>query len=527
MIKGLGETTLDVLIIGAGINGAVAASALSAAGLKVAIVEKNDFASGTSSASSNLIWGGIKYLENHEFKLVWKLCRSRNQLIKAYPTRIKPIRFMMSCPVNFRKSITTLYMGSWVYWYFGRCFTKTPKFIAKNLLETDYPMINLENVKGAIEYSDAYMPDNDARFTFQFIQDAVSNGAHALNYAEVKSLKKQNELWQAEIKTEDPDQNIEITAKAIINAAGPWANILDNEMNVESAKKLVFSKGIHLIVNKVLNEEKVLAFFANDGRLFFVIPMGDKSCIGTTDTRIENLPAKITDEDRQFILNNINELLNLDKPLSQDDVISERCGVRPLIVDGKSKEDDEWLQLSRKHHIDVKHNEKYIGIFGGKFTDCINIGEHLISHMADMGFSVKQNIKWFGEANSTEKESFTTKAMAMDLGNCLMGETWTGRLWRLYGPSANIILDKIKADENKAKNILPALDFMIAEAEYCAEHEFIVELEDFFRRRSMWSLIRRKEDILAMPSLKKLAEIFFGDKSEEKIERFKNAMDIP
>ncbi|MCH7920589.1 MAG: FAD-dependent oxidoreductase [Planctomycetes bacterium] len=520
MIARFGEEEIDVLVIGAGINGAVAAAALSDQGLKVAIVDRGDFSSGSSSSSSNLIWGGIKYLENHEYSLVWRLCGSRNLLIKSYPTRIQPICFHLSCPKGFRKSSTLFYIGTLVYWFFGRCMSKSPKYRSCRAIAADHAFINTENIEGAVEYWDAYMPDNDARFSFQFVKKAVSMGAIAVNYMAVDSLNWKDGKWEIDLRSDESDMPIRVSSKAVINASGPHVELLNKKNGLSSPKHILFSKGVHLIVRRITNAHGVFAFFADDGRLFFLLPMGDKSCIGTTDTRVSELPVSVNDEDRKFILTNINRLLRLEEPLTVKDIISERVGVRALVVDEDQFDDkSDWMSLSRKHFIDIKEEESYISVFAGKFTDCINVGEGLIAAMGKLGFDMGKKGKWYGEDNVEDKVSFLDAAKS--LGMTLSGEEWALRLWRLYGKDANVILGRIKEDPEKKKNIIPQIDFMLAEAEYACENEMVVELEDLLRRRQMISLTHAKDKLVEMSGFKRLSQVLFGEDWEAKYERWK------
>lgn len=159
-----------MIILGGGINGAVAASALSAKGAKVALIDKGDFAGFTSQSSSNLAWGGIKYMETFEFGLVRKLCMSRNKLMRNYPSTVEEIRFFTTITKGFRHGVLKLYAGTLFYWLMGNFFTKPPKYLTKAMMNQEEDIIKLDNAVGGFEYSDAYLHDNDARFVFLFIR---------------------------------------------------------------------------------------------------------------------------------------------------------------------------------------------------------------------------------------------------------------------------------------------------------------------------------------------------------------------
>src|SRR5512147_2058333 len=149
-LQRLGDETFDALVVGGGINGAVAAAALAARGARVALVDRGDFAGATSNASSNLAWGGIKYLETLELRLVRKLCRARNQLIRSYPSTVQEIRFLMVHQRGFRHSRAKLWAGTWLYWALGRLFTRGPRLLSRARLEAEEPCVETASADGAI-----------------------------------------------------------------------------------------------------------------------------------------------------------------------------------------------------------------------------------------------------------------------------------------------------------------------------------------------------------------------------------------
>ena len=180
----------DVLIIGGGINGAVSSAALSAKGIKVGLIDSRDFAGLTSQESSNLVWGGIKYMEGYEFGLVSELCRSRNELLRSFPSTVKEIRFLMTISNQFRFHPLVIFASTWLYWLLGRGKTQTPRWISSKKLEQIEPVIDSETSKAGIEYSDAFLHDNDARFVFNFIRSAMDKGCAAANYIESTSASR-------------------------------------------------------------------------------------------------------------------------------------------------------------------------------------------------------------------------------------------------------------------------------------------------------------------------------------------------
>ena len=418
-IKRLTNEFFDVLIIGAGINGAVAATALSSRGAKVALIDKGDFGSFTSQNSSNLIWGGIKYMETFEFPLVRKLCSSRNQLLLSYPSAIREIRFYTNLEKGFRFSPWTLYLGALLYWGIGNFVTRPPRLITLKQMNLEEPVINAENSIGGFEYSDAYLYDNDSRFVFNFIRSAINYNCCAVNYMEsLGSIRDELGQWETKLRNTRNGEEFEIRSKSIINACGPYVDQQNQLTEQPTDHRHVFSKGIHLTVPQITNSQRVLTFFADDGRLFFAIPMGGRTMIGTTDTHVSSPETEITQEDRQFVLDNINKRLNLPKPLTEKDIISERCGVRPLVIKSGEKinKNEEWTKLSRKHEIDVDLEKKHISIFGGKLTDCINIGQSICDSLKQLGIPLPgKNGKWYGEPDDVIHDEYLHQVHSMKL----------------------------------------------------------------------------------------------------------------
>nr|WP_136251878.1 glycerol-3-phosphate dehydrogenase/oxidase [Ningiella ruwaisensis] len=522
-IKKLAEQQFDVLIVGAGINGAVAAAALTRKGAKVALIDKGDFAGHTSSNSSNLAWGGIKYLENHEYLLVNKLCKSRNHLMRSYPSTVKEIRFLTTLQKGFRFPAWFVFMGTLLYWVMGRFFTQKPSFLTADKIKQTEPVINVSNSQGGFEYSDAFLYDNDARFVFNFVRSAMDNGAIVANYLGAKQSKQIDGIWYTDAYDTQSEHQFTIKSKAIINACGPMVDLFNKENHQQTEHSHLFSKGVHLIVNKLTKVDKVLAFFASDGRLFFVIPMGQKTCIGTTDNQVKNPHTSVTDEDRKFILDNVNALLDLERPLTEADVISERCGVRPLAVKGGKGEAD-WVQLSRKHAIDVNYAESYMSIFGGKLTDCINVGEEVCEYIEKMGIHLSDRDKiWYGESPDAVKAEFEYRAKLLKLDDMTpeySSEKLTTRLWRRYDIHALQILDEIQRDPSQAEQLMKNAEYLRAELHYAARREMITKLEDFLRRRSKIEMVLRKEEIIDTPGIVEACEILFGENAYEKKQEY-------
>jgi len=522
-IRKLTRRHFDVLVLGAGINGAVSAAALAARGVKVALIDRGDFGGGTSSQSSNLAWGGIKYLESGELGLVSRLCKSRNHLMRSFPSTVKEIRFLTTVQKGFRWPVPFLYLGTLLYWLIGRFATKAPIAMSREGLGRRDPRIRSETASGGFEYSDCYLHDNDSRFVFSFVRTAINYGAVAANYVGATAVAGQDGRWVVSIRDEIDGLTGEVECDVLINACGPEVDRV-NTMSAEKTKyRHVFSKGVHLMVDRTPDRSRILAFFASDGRLFFVIPMGPKTCIGTTDTQVSDPGVTVDDDDRDFILSNANELLNLSRPLTREDIIAERCGVRPLAVSGQSHSTN-WVELSRKHHVEVNEHDAHISIFGGKLTDCINVGEEIAEIVANLGvkFPVEPR-RWYGEPDVKVKEEFLVQAKLLgldDLADPRSCEPLTERLWRRYGANAFEMLETVRENPRNADRLLEHAEYLRCEIEQAGRREMITKLDDFLRRRSKISLVVRRRDIIDDPRLREVCEILFGDQADAKLREY-------
>ncbi len=520
----LAMAPFDVLVLGGGINGAVSAAALAARGAKVALIDRGDFASSTSQESSNLAWGGIKYLETLEFGLVRKLCRSRNALIASHPSTVEEIRFFTLRPPRFRHGLWKLVAGAWLYWLMGSFFTKRPRLLSPRTIAEEEPIVSLDATEGGLEYSDAFLHDNDARFVWSFVRAALDHGCVAANYVESTGARRESDgTWTCDARDVLTGRSFPIRARVLVNACGPFADRHNAASRVSTKARHVFSKGIHLIVDRLTPSRRVLTFFADDGRMFFVIPMGPRSVIGTTDTRVEQPETRVTPEDRRFVLDNINKRLRLPRPLTEADVIAERCGVRPLAVTGGASTSD-WIQLSRKHVVEVDRERAHVTIFGGKLTDCVNVGEEVAAHVERLGVRLPhRGHPWHGEPPAEVQRAFFHQAELLGLDALTSprsSEPLSTRLWRRYGTQAFELLESIRRDPRMADVLIEGAEYIRAEIELTARSEMVTKLDDFLRRRSKIALVTRRDDIRRAPGLVEACRVFFGDEAQARIDEY-------
>jgi glycerol-3-phosphate dehydrogenase len=522
----------DVLVLGGGINGAVTAAALSARGARVGLVEKDDFGSATSQESSNLVWGGIKYLESYELGLVLKLCRSRNRLLRAYPSSVQEVRFYAAHERGFRHRRSTLVAGTWLYWALGGFFTRRPRALSLATMAREEPALALDALDGGFEYSDAYLPDGDARFVWGFVRAALDGGCAAANYVEAlgsRRLPAPDDLWETTLRDRAAGRTFTVRARVLVNACGPFADRVNAVDGVATAHHHVLSKGIHLLVDRVTPHRRVLTFFADDGRLFFAIPAGARTCIGTTDTPADRPEVGVTPEDRRFVLENVNKRLRLARPLTERDIVAERCGVRPLAVDGggaagRDRPPQDWMQLSRRSVVEADPAARRITVFGGKLTDCLNVGERLCAEARRLGVALPApRRRWYGEPDGAAREAFLAEARRLQLCGPEVGpdgETAAARLWRRHGAEAAAVLEAVRRDRRAAEVLFPEAGTLRGEVEAMAARELVVTLDDFLRRRTRIAQVIRRDDLRSSPGLREAARILFGDAAPARLAEY-------
>ncbi len=528
------DGSFDAVVVGGGINGAVSAAVLAGRGAEVALVDQGDFGGFTSQATSNLVWGGFKYLEGFEFALVRELCRSRNRLVRAYPDNVKPISFLATLDHTSPYPPWLAALGSVAYWAIGGFKTHRPRLLSAKKIEQTEPVIDTSRARGGIEYYDAYLSDNDSRFVFSFVRSALDAGAKAANYLELVDAQFEDGRWL--VTLQDLDSGVgsfTCTSRVLINATGPFVGDLNAKLEVNTDHRVLYSKGVHLIVPQITSSDRVLAFYDDTDRLFYVIPMGARSAIGTTDTRVDSPFTEVTDEDRHFLLDQINQRLELASPLTPSDVIADRSGVRPLVVrrDSTVGSDVDWTKLSRRHEVETNAERNVVTIFGGKLTDCLNVGEDVADAVETLGVPLEPDTRsWYGEPVIHTREEFFRQARLMhldDLRSTEILEALSTRLWRRYGRRAFGMLDEIRKDPTMGEDIFENADYLRVELHLAADTEMVTKLEDFLRRRSKISQVIPDSDVIGSPGLDEAVRILFGDQAEEKLEEYLREREAP
>lgn len=382
-LQSLAAGTFDVLILGGGITGVCAAHVLTARGYKTALIDNHDFASGTSQESSQLIWGGIKYMESGHFKLVDDLCRARNALVREYPSRVAPLRFLYPHYTHDRHGLPTLLAGAWLYWGMGRGFGGAPRRYNNEAIRRTIPAMRDGNFNGGFEYADARMVRSDARLVIDLLLDTVASGLTAVNYLAFEDVRWNDAAQSHEVTARDEPGGgkVSIRARWIVNTTGVWVDQVNEQLGVKPPYELLYSKGIHLIIPRIETGGKALTCLAKDGRPFFVIPWGDVTLVGTTDTPFAGPPQRVNADkgDIAYLRSECETKFNLT--LTDSDILNTKAGLRPLLRP-KSMKGEDFLSLARSHKVWSEPSARVTALWGGKYTDAFPMAREIAGQIA-------------------------------------------------------------------------------------------------------------------------------------------------
>tara|TARA_Y100001958_G_scaffold142464_1_gene118672 strand:- start:116 stop:1267 length:1152 start_codon:yes stop_codon:yes gene_type:complete len=360
----------DLFIIGGGINGAGIARDAAGRNLKVCIADKGEFGGATSSWSTKLIHGGLRYLENYEFKLVRESLKEREVIYNIAREITKPIPFIIPYTKNLRPK-WLIKIGLFLYDSLGGK-TTIPKSSTINL-SNKFPNILKKEFNEGFQYYDLQV--DDKKLTKLNIKDAIKNNAKVLENTKVINIEQSSSYWQIFL-----ENNQVIKSKILINASGPWIDeTLQNVIKINSKKKIRLVKGSHIITNKIYDEDVAFTLQNNDKRIIFVIPYKEKySLIGTTEIEV-NSPEKnsIDDSEITYLINCVNSYFN--KQISKEDIVDTYSGIRPLIEDFS-----EATKVTRDYIFDlnIHNNLPLLSIYGGKLTTYRKLSENVLNKLS-------------------------------------------------------------------------------------------------------------------------------------------------
>jgi len=525
-IKKAGTGQFDIIIIGGGITGAGIAREAALRNLSFCLVDKNDFAFGTSSRSSKLVHGGIRYIANGEFKLVRESTTERNWLIAHLPHLVRPLGFLFCSyakgkdrPYQIRFALTAY--GILSDWFSKFKNFRKPRFFSPEFIEEIEPAVTLNDPSlGRMKLAGFYYDTNvdDARLTIETIKESliISKGSSvALNYTEVEDFTRDPYGKVDGIKIKDHLSKKEhmIKGRTVIACGGIWTDEILKHADFEGAK-IFPTKGVHIVVpNERLGNRNAFGVRSfDDGRFFFVLRRGKLSIIGTTDTDYYKESTNLdepwcTKEDCDYLLNTVNRLFPHAR-LTYKDIVGTYAGIRPLIrQEGAASES----AVSREHEI-FESKDGVVIITGGKLTTYRLMAEELIFYLREKGYLPEFEKPEYCEKGFTKvpyrvgisREDFDQIVDSSDLHEV----SWPEQLEYLhqqYGIQGIAILKKIQQKRSWGEPILEGYPLCRAEIEFILEHENAPRLIDVLCRRTeaQWTIWHHKQTELA----KKVADL--------------------
>lgn len=509
-LQKLQDTNYDIVIIGAGITGAGVAREASMRGLKVACVDMQDFAAGTSSRSSKLAHGGIRYLSIGDFDLVHESTTERNWLLAHLPHLVRPIPFLFVHLEGGKYKKRTITSAVKIYDFLGnkdtefKIYKEHKLYKPEEIFELEPEYIREGNLGGAVYYDNNV---DDARLTIETLKEAVIRGADIVNYCKVSGYLKDNgKIIGVKCKDLENDTDFEIKGTLVVNATGIWTDkLLENYPNDIPIPLIRPTKGVHVQFRRkhVKNNMATIITSIADKRAFFVLPR-DKNftIIGTTDTDYDGDLANpfCNKEDADYLIESVKYYFP-NAELNYDNILSTYAGIRPLVMQkGKSES-----EISRKHIIFFSE-DGLLTITGGKLTAFRSMAEDLLKKVVEKeifpNIERQENFSKQKFVISLKKEKWLEafKKSKLDLDNDI-----ADHLYQQYGIGAIKILELIKQDASLKEKIDEENNFIKAEILYCLKYEPTPHLMDMFCRRtemSLWIDHRKASEVA-----KKVAEI--------------------
>jgi glycerol-3-phosphate dehydrogenase len=434
----IGRAAFDVAVIGGGINGAAIYHHLSAEGYRVLLVDKGDFAGATSQASAMMVWGSLPDLRRFSFIKVGRLCASRERLIREKSESVRPRAFRYLPTNDNGRNPLSAFAALYSYWLLGGGRRSIPRY-RKEFNELSF--LKREKFSYSFEYEEASVAPSDARFVLRWVlSQPHSFDRIALNYCNLQGGRYDAaaKLWRLELQDLILGEEAAASAKWVINAAGNWTDRLNRQFGIESPYKHVFAKGVFLGVKRPPEHLSPLMIETKEREgCMALTPWGPIALWGPTETRVTDLEQgfSVKSKDVRFLLKELNR--HLVKPVSVEDIISLRCGVRPLVVHRSFSETQNTSSIPREYRVHPDKTLPWISIYGGKLTSCISLAESVIS------------------------------------------------LLRLYlTPSAAPQMLSMSEKMEPEAEEFPNISEKVPSARWCAESEMCWGLEDYLRRRT-------------------------------------------
>jgi glycerol-3-phosphate dehydrogenase len=493
-LERMARELFDVLVIGGGITGAGVALDAAARGYSVALVERNDFASGTSGKSTKLAHGGIRYLPQFDFALVHEALTERGLMLENVPFLVRPIGFVLPIYASDRHPVglpvtlpfgwgigLVLNIGLWLYDVMaGKRNIKRHQHISRAKALSMAPSLVADGLKEAFVYYDAQL--DDARLTLAGLRTAARWNAAIANHAEVIGFERTDgKLSGAQVRDKLTGKEFTVRARHIVNAGGVFAERIEALTGDKPHIQVQPSKGVHLVFDRKdirLLDKAIVLPETEDGRLIFVIPWESRAVVGTSDTEGGDLDHPVaTEADVAYLLKYVNRYLNVN--LTPHHVLSTYAGYRPLV---KSRDQSQGKNLSRTHAV-IESPSGLVSIVGGKLTTWRLMGQDTIDHLAKRDHQPLRHPTEHLPLLGAERWQETARELERRGSALGLSTEVRDHLGFYYGSEALTILDLIEHDCSLGEPLIADLPYLRAEVVHASRSEMALTLEDMLARR--------------------------------------------
>ncbi|UIJ94738.1 glycerol-3-phosphate dehydrogenase [Sinorhizobium meliloti] len=478
------QTIFDVFVIGGGINGCGIARDAAGRGYSVALAEMSDFASGTSSGSTKLIHGGLRYLEHYEFRLVREALMEREVLWAMAPHVIWPMRFVLPFHKGGPRPAWLIRLGLFLYDHIGgRKLLPATKTLDMTRDPAGAPLKRL--FTKAFEYSDGWV--DDARLVVLNARDAADRGARIMARTRVVSARREGGRWAIEIESTETGARETMRARMLVNAAGPWVDrVLSEAVGNNDVRNVRLVQGSHIVVKKKFDDPRAYFFQNPDGRIMFAIPYQDEfTLIGTTDRDFTGNPAdvRISDAEIDYLCRAASEYFS--DPVGREDIVWTYSAVRPLFDDGASKAQE----ATRDYVLRIENGDApLLNVFGGKLTTYRRLAE---SALEKIGETIgEKGRKWTAGSHLPGGDfpaaGYDDEVTKLGTRYPFLAASHARRLVRLYGTRAAQLLGNAASEADLGKHF--GADLYAAEVDWLIGQEWALRAEDVLWRRTKLGL---------------------------------------
>jgi glycerol-3-phosphate dehydrogenase len=492
------DTIFDLLIIGGGINGCGIANDASGRGLSVFLCEQSDLASATSSRSSKMIHGGLRYLEYYEFRLVREALSERDIMLKIAPHIVEPLQLIIP-EDDAQRPHWLIRLGLFLYDHLGLHWRKTSKiphsFGVKFNNDSVYSKPLISELTRGVCYYDCKV--DDSRLVVFNALAAHQQGAHIYTHCEFVTAERREDLWYSQLRDVKTQQIFTIRSKCLINAAGPWVNdVVKNRLAIETKHHIQLVQGSHIVIPRCYEGEHAYLLQNYDKRVIFVIPYHDNfTMIGTTDILYHDDPAKVTisAQEREYLCTAVNHYFN--QKISTADIVNEWSGVRPLQADEAQNPSavtrDYTLEIE-----DIAGKTPVLSIFGGKITTYRKLAEHALEKLKP--YLPQMGSAWTAHKPLPGGDITSPDALLEQLHGeySFLPESLLKRYAHSYGSISHEILAPVKSITDMGQAF--GADLFAIEIDYLRQQEWAQTLEDILWRRGKLGLYQTQIDITAL-----------------------------